>query len=637
MNPDPLTHVETVMFNPIPTTNHVTGAPWVVSPVTFCTAAASLAILGGCGGSDEGSTTATSASAPIVQPTTSEAGSTGSAAAGGPEQAAGTHDLEQAAVDLVDLVPNTATAYVEFASMDALEEAVLRFRSEGDMEGLVEWEPMDMLTPFLRAGVDVQKMSSSQPFALALAPVPGTDEQSTILILPAADEAPLVRSIAAMTAEQFTATRCPGNYLLIQHEDLPATPESRGSAEVTERLPQGFMRGRMDTETLIEVLGPYLSSAAEEINEQYRIARPYMAGNEVTQFDTEVLFEALRGAPEVAFGLELEADRVTAHARLVGHEDSPRDQYTGPRIESRVLEGLSRHVYGSDPFARIVAFEPEDVLSRLKATWSVICQSEVIHGRDSRNLTHPTLEMGPSAQAAIQAAVLKMLGSFENAAAVSFEMGPSRAFAAIYLISSDPARTREAISLMLAKCDLDSWGFEMALPVRSIVEETLVEDYSVRFDTRRIDFDGRAAMREAFKTYLGDSKLHLKVATSGDHVLLLLGGDTPATLQRIREFSSEAPVDRRIAEAAELVEDYNDVQVHHSDVIQLIADVANLRSLHAGEAPPVSIREIRRKAVDEPAQITIWSAVDEDDIVMGTSFELSGLRSAVEAVNHSGL
>ncbi len=632
-----MTQVETAMLNPTPTPNPLTGLPSAVSPVTVRAMVVSLALLGGCGGPDEDPATATSASAPIVQPATSEARSTAPDAATGEEQAADTPDTERAEVDLVDLVPNTATAYVEFASMDALEEAVLRFRSEGDMDGLVEWEPMDMLTPFLTAGVDVQRMDASEPFALALAPIPGTGQQSTVLILPAADEAPLVRSIAAMTAEQFTATRCPGNYLLIQHEDLAATPESRGSAAVTEKLPRGFMRGRMNTKTLIDVLGPYLSSATEEINEQYRIARPYMAGNEVTQFDTEVLFEALRVAPEVAFGLELEADRVTAHVRLVDHEDTSGDRPPGPRIESRVLEGLSRHVYGSDPFARIVAFEPEDVLSRLEDTWSEICHSELLHGRDSRNRSHPTLDMDPSAEAAIQAAVLKMLGSFESAAAVSFEMGPSRAFAAVYLISSDTARTREAISLMLAKCDLDSWGFEMALPVRTIVEETLVEDYAVRFDTRRIDFDGRAAMREAFKTYLGDSKLHLKVATSGDHVLLLLGGDTPVTVQRIREFSSEAPVDRRIAEAAELVEDYHDVQVHHSDVIQLIADIANLRSLHAGEAPPVSIREIRRRAEDEPAQITIWSAVDDGDMVLGTSFELSGLRSAVEAIDHSGL
>ncbi len=514
---------------------------------------------------------------------------------------------------------------------------MLRIRSEGDLDGLVEWEPMDMLTPFLGAGVDVQKMSAAHPFAIALAPIPGTDEQSTVLILPAVDQKPLVRSIAAMASEQFTATRFEGDYVVIQHEALEATPESRGAAKVTQTLPEGFMRGRMCAKDLIETLGPYITSATEEVNEQYRIARPYLAGNEVTQFDAEILFDALRGAQEIAFGLELEADRVTAHARLVDREEAAQDGPVGPQIEGRVLEALSRHIYGADPFARIVAFEPEEVLDRLKGAWDVISGSRLIYGRGSRGRAYPGMDMGPSAQAAIQAAVLKMLRSFEDAAAVSFGLEPGEAYAAIYLVSSDPARTREAISLMLAKCDLDSWGFEMALPVRTIVEETLVEDYSVRFDTRRIDFDERAAMREAFKTYLGDSKLHLKVATSGDHVLMLLGGDTPGTMQRVRDFSEESPVDARIAEAAELVEDYEYVQVHHSDVIRLIADVTSLRSLHIGDAPPVSIREIRRRAEDDPAQITIWNAVDGDDTVMGASFELSGLRSAVEAVKLSGL
>jgi hypothetical protein len=622
------------MSNPIP--EHVVGLRPTVSPFAAGAAITALVALAGCGGEGEESPS-TSAAAPVVPVIQHQAAPSSPPSAAGEEGDATSTADTRPGINLVDLVPNSATAYVEFESLNALEEAVLRIRSEGDLDGLVEWEPMDMLTPFLAAGVDVQKMSAAHPFALALAPIPGTDEQSTVLILPAVDQKPLVRSIAAMASEQFTATRFDGDYVVIQHEELEATPESRGSAEVTQKLPDGFMRGRMTVSDLIETLGPYITSATDEVNEQYRIARPYLAGNEVTKFDTETLFEALRGAREVAFGLELEADRVTAHARLVDLEEVAEDAPLGPQIERRVLEALSRHIYGSDPFARIVAFEPEEVLDRLKGAWEVISGSTLIYGRGSRGRTYPGMDMGASAQAAIQAAVLKMLRSFEDAAAVSFGLEPGEAYAAVYLVSSDPARTREAISLMLAKCDLDSWGFEMALPVRSIVEETLVEDYSVRFDTRRIDFDERAAMREAFKTYLGDSKLHLKVATSGDHVLLLLGGDTPGTMQRVREFSEESPVDARIAEAAELVEEYEYAQVHHSDVIRLIADVTSLRSLHVGDAPPVSIREIRRQAEDDPAQVTIWNAVDGGDAVMGASFELSGLRSAVEAVKLSGL
>jgi len=231
---------------------------------------------------------------------------------------------------------------------------------------------MDMLTPFLGAGVDVQKMSAAHPFAMALAPIPGTDEQSTVLILPAVDQKPLVRSIAAMASEQFTATRFDGDYVVIQHEDLHATPESRGSAEVTQKLPDGFLRGRMSAGNLIETIGPYITSATDEVNEQYRIARPYLAGNEVTQFNAETLFDALRGAEEIAFGLELDADRVTAHARLVDRGEAEGVEVTGPKIEGRVLEALSRHIYGCDPFARIVAFEPAEALDRLTAETRVV-------------------------------------------------------------------------------------------------------------------------------------------------------------------------------------------------------------------------------------------------------------------------
>ena len=72
----------------------------------------------------------------------------------------------------------------------------------------------------------------------------------------------------------------------------------------------------------------------------------------------------------------------------------------------------------------------------------MISTSELIHGRRSRESSDSALALTvePSALAAMQAAVLKMLRSFENASAVSFGLEPGDAYAAIYLISSDPAR-----------------------------------------------------------------------------------------------------------------------------------------------------------------------------------------------------
>ena len=621
---------------PNPISSFVLGALPTVPPSTTGALPLALALLSGCGGTGEVEPPATNAAAPVNQLVHAEV-SAPVALPADPVHAAAAS--ERTDINLSDYVPNTATTFVEFESLEALEDSVLRFRSEGGMDGLVEWEPMDMLAPFIGAGVDVQKMSTEHPFALAIAPLPRTGEQTTVLILPAVDETPLVRSIAAMTAEQLTATRREGDYIIIQHEDLDARPDAYGAAEVTEQLPPGFIRGRMDTGDLVEVLGPYLNSAVDQINEQYRIARPYLGGSEINQINADDLLESLEGANQVAFGLDLDADRVVVHARLESLGTDADHQAPRPKVPTRVLRALSRHVYGSDAFTRVVAFEPEEVLDRLEDAWDVISGSQVIHGRGSRggSRSPAVFSVDSTTRDAMQASILEMLCSFEDAATVSFGLEPGDAYAAVYLLSADPARTREAISLMLAKCDLESWGFEMALPVRSVVEGTLVEDYSVRFDTRRIDFDGRAAMREAFKTYLGDSKLHLKVATSGDHVLLLLGGDTLGTTKRIRDFDGESPVDSRIAEAAGLVEDHEGAQVHYSDAIQLIADIASLRSIHINDAPPVSIRELRRQAEDDPAQITVWNAIDGDGEVFGASFELSGLRSAVEAIKYSGL
>ena len=544
----------------------------------------------------------------------------------------------RASLDLGRFVPNHATGYVEFESMEALEELVLRFRSEGGLEGLVEWQPSDLLAPFQGAGLDVRNMRHDAPFALALAPLPGSGETTTVLVLPALDQAPLVRSIAAMSAAQRTATRVQGDYVVIQHEDLPATADARGAAPVTEALPPGVVRGRMTPDDLTASLAPLLAEAVDALNERYRVARPHVPRGDLEQLDHRDLLAPLQAAEEVAFGLELDLDRVEVHARLMGSAVA-RGRAAAPAVHGRVLEALGRHLDPADAFGRLLVFDPEDALEDLLSAWRALSTHRVLIGDAPAGIPAgtPGLEITAAARGQMQAALLEMLETFEGAAALSLGLEPGEAHAALHLVSNDPARTREAISLLLAKCDLDGWGFEMALPVRGLVEETVVEDYCVRFDTRRVDFDERAALRESFKRYLGDSKLHLKVATAEDHVLLLLGGDTPAAARRIRAFGDAGARDGRIAAATERVGDLTDVEVHHSDLIRLIADAACLRSACQGEAPPATTRELRRRVEDDPAHLTTWSAVEGDDEVLGAAFELGGLRSALVAFERSGL
>ncbi|MEM8711825.1 MAG: hypothetical protein AAGG01_12805 [Planctomycetota bacterium] len=231
----------------------------------------------------------------------------------------------------------------------------------------------------------------------------------------------------------------------------------------------------------------------------------------------------------------------------------------------------------------------------------------------------------------------RMLRSFRPGAAVSFQMEPSKAHVAIYLSAIQPERAREAISLLLSRCDLESWGFEMALPIRSMMDGTLVEDYSVRFDTRRLDFDRRAAMRNAFKTYLGDSSLHLKVATSGSHVLVVLGGDTMAVDERIRDFSDRGHADSSVIAAIDRVSMTDAASIWRGDLVQIFGQISGLGAMAEGHSVAETHRDLVREVGDNTAPFVFWTGPRGSDEVFGASFDLHSLSVAFDAFKGSGL
>jgi len=542
-------------------------------------------------------------------------------------------------IDLTQYVPNNALAYIEIRSMDALEEALLRFSAIAELAGQSPWTPVDAMLPLTSAGVDPSRVDRTAPIGIALAPVPGEFVPGLVLIVPAATDAPIVHSIAAMKSRRMDASRVAGGYVVLQHDQMPGA-EFTGNAAVTEHLPEGFIRGRVSVAAIRPLLAPYVRDLASSLNEQYRLARPRVSDSRLKKLDAEAVLDQLEVAEQIAFGLDLVHDQIDIEFRLVQSDRVDASSDTGRAtidVDATTLTELSRHIQTDDSLSLILGFDRTTMLDDLEVSWESAQSTDVVTLGDGKDTADSDLSLDLSGLESIEESVSRMLDSFEPGTAISISLEPAKAYAAIYLATEDPTRARDAISLLLSKCDLKTWGFEMSLPIRSKVDGITVEDYSVRFDTRKIGFDRRATMRAGFKTFLGDSTLHVKVAVSGDHVLLLLGGDTVAVSRRIRAFDSESLADEKIAKAVSRANRGSGATVVHLDLVQLLSQIAGFGAIASGESASYSHREIVREVGIESAQFTFWSSVDGDDELLGATFDLGELARAFEAFKTSGL
>lgn len=598
-----------------------TFAPWVVT--------ASL-VLAGCGSDSE--------PAPPTTPAPTAAGATTmGAAASGPQpgiaiESAGEDSGQAPAIerkgnlDLRQFVPDNAVAYFECSSLDDLEAAVMRLNNAMELSETLGNTAALATMPLVNVGIDPSRIDRNAPIAMAFAPVPGELFPSPIFVAPALDNTPVVNSASALTARGLKARRVADGYIVVEPISLgPATP--RGAASVTQDLLEGVLSGHFDTETFIPLLAPGLYEIADRLNENYRVSRPKTSAKELYEFDADPILEALREPRALAFGVALDADQATVSLRFVG--DPTADGETGPQAPaeavSAALNELCQYISDEDPLSSLVSFHSESAARNIASLMDSVNERAASRGLlEGLSIQGETfLAMGD--------AIEKMLTSFQPGASVSMQFEPAKAHLAIYLATDDPTRARDAISLLLSKCEYETWGFEMALPIRSMMERTLVEDYSVRFDTRRLDFDQRAKTRTAFKTLLGDSSLHLKVATSDHHVLILLGGDTLAVNSRIRDFSTAKPADRNLLRAIAAVDGADSTRIYQTDFVRLFGQVAGLKAVAEGKSVAETYRQITREIGEGSAPFTGWRAKSGGDTLLGATFPLEALSKAFDA------
>lgn len=543
-------------------------------------------------------------------------------------------DDEARTIDLTSHVPDNALAYFECESLDALEEAMLRYSLlAGDGSDAREAGAFASM-PLVSVGVDPSKIDQTAPIAIAFAPVPGELFPAATVIVPSLTEGPIVNSVAALTARGMKARRIEGGYVVVEHVKMTDS-DARGNAHIAQDLPMGLIRGRFNTQTFIPLLTPALYECADELNESYRISQPKRAPSQLRQFDADLLLAELRKPEEIAFGLELDGDRAGVTIRKIGGDVTSSNVSDSPTDLAASLNELAHHIDLDDPMSMLIGFNEETAFADFRRTWARF-QDEFEEEEEDEDRIGG-MRIDDEALESIGDSVQEMLSSFRPGAAVSFQFEPAKAHLAIYLAAKDASRAREAISLLLSQCELEEWGFEMALPIRSMLDRTLVEDYSVRFDTRRLDFDRRAKMREVFKTFLGDSTLHLKVATSDNHVLVLLGGDTTAVDARIRDFDSKGLADIDVVRAINAVDGADAATVLRTDFVQLFGQFAGLEAVSEGRSVADTFREIQRESGDDSASFTFWDAEISGDRILGAMFDIHALTTAFDAYKSSGL
>ncbi len=633
---------------PHPCSPRQTAAPTPPARLRASFLAAALVLTSSCGGDETPAEvavdpSATSSSAP-VQPAGGvvvEATTTTSGTSTDEFQEEEDTGYDREAADLRAQVPDTALAYFEFESLTTLEEFSLRIATltEAPPEMLIGVSLAAL--PIAGVGIDLSRIDREARIALAYVPVPGDFFPSPIVIVPASDEGPVVESLRAIANRGLRVRRIEGGYVVIEPAGLDDTA-SRGGSALTNDLPEAAIRGRFDTETFLPLLNPSLEPIADALEESYRKSRPRGWTGDYPDFSPANFTQHLRGCEQVGFGIGMDGDRVSVDLRLVDYNESAYGNGQSALDVSTTLDELSHHLDTAAPVAFVTAFDPETAVQALRSLWErrdewTLFDGVDIFQTDEEDERNSRSELSKSALDSMELAMIRMLESFQPGAGVAFQMEPSKAHLAIYLAARNPDRAREAISLLLSKCDLETWGFEMALPIRSMMDGTLVEDYNVRFDTRRLDFDSRAAMRNGFKTYLGDSSLHLKVASVGRHVLVILGGDTTAVDMRIREFSDKGLANIEYVRAADQAANGDTATIWHVDLVDALAQVSGLGAVSRGTSVADSHRDMKRDAGDSSAPFIIWNTLEGLDSVYGASFDLFSLKAAFEAFKNSNL
>ncbi|MEZ6015798.1 MAG: hypothetical protein R3F49_11830 [Planctomycetota bacterium] len=498
------------------------------------------------------------------------------------------------------LVPSDTVAVVRIASMAALEDAILKVSAIAERAGNPVPIRNSLMLAFAQAGVEWNKVREREPIVVAVRLPAGKSEPEFIAYLPVA--------LAGPSNDVAQQTEVEGDYLALTQpgKSVPAA----APPDWCDGVPAGLMRARVDAKALLKRFGPLVPMAlqsfmpagdtppelaAEVARQQAELLAMIQS---VRQLDLTVDLDG--GQLELAAALDVEGGPIAASASQRGN----------------ALASLARHLSLDAPLAGALSFDVDNAeqsgAEQLSAMLGVVPEP-----------MRATLS-------ALHDASLSFLGAFEPGAITLVDPTPGSMYVAWIMSSKDPARSRDALGELLGAVDFDALGFDLSLPVRSRIGGAVVENFALRFDTRRLDFDARAQMRTAFESFLGDESVHIMIATSGQEVMFVLGGDTPATQARIRAFSNPSGIPDELKAGLAAIGDSNPASVWRVDAARLLTLGAEFNAAATGGSAAAARRDALRTQPNlGSVPLVLWGGTRTDSAFGGLSVDLDDLESAM--------
>jgi hypothetical protein len=498
------------------------------------------------------------------------------------------------------LVPADTVAVVRIASLAALEAALLEVGAVAERAGNALHLQEHLKLALSRVGLDPTLVRSGEPIVAAIRLPQGSNEPEVVVY------APLTRTVkdpSGMTAQ----TALEGDYVAITRAGITA-PEP-GCPAWCEGLDGDLVSMRADLRRIGRRFAPMVSMAlargmdtrglppetAQQVRQQQEMLLELLSS--ARQLDLEIGLTS--GKLTIATGVEVEGGPVAAQASTRGN----------------VLSALARHLASDAPIVAALAYDPansaqsgtDDLAAALSMLPPGMAESfESVHG-----------------------SFLDFLQSFALGAIVQVDPTPGAMHMALVMRSNDPTASRSALGDLLAAFDLDRLGFDLSLPERQRLGGAVVEDFTFRFDTRRLDFDARAGMRRAFASFLGDEDLHLFVAATGNEMMFLLGGDTSTTQSRLRRFAEPGEAPPELAARLAEVGNANPGAVWRVDLGRLVTLGAELEAAANGGSGAAARREAER-AVPGLGRVPliVWGAARPDRAFGGLEVDLEDLEGA---------
>jgi len=500
----------------------------------------------------------------------------------------------------LQLVPADTLAVLRIASLATLSGAALKISAIAERTGNDASLDARLKLALLQAGVDLTSLRQNDPIVMAVRMPQGSLEPQFVVYAPWVGD-PLPEN------DTMRQTSVAGNYIAITQPGVEAPPSA--PPDWCTDLGTGLLHMRVDVRSAMRRAGPMLPVIMAKVLPTDGLQATFAL--EVHRQRTQ-LMELLQGAHWIDAIVNLNEGKLSL-ATEIEVEGGPLSAQASKR--GNPLAPLARHLAADVPMVGAVAF---DVQNEAQMDNEELLQALELLPKEVREAVHT-----------LYSSSVDFMGRFDPGAVMLLDPTPGSMHVACVLQSSDPVQARAAFGDMLAMLDFDAIGFDLSLPERSRIGNAVVEDFKFRFDTRKLDFDARSAMRTAFESFLGDADLHFQIASTGREMMFVLGADTAATTARVRAFSAPNGAPPDLAAGLAALGKANPGWVWRIDVARFLTLQDEVRAALMGESAAAARRDALRRQPDVGSvPVVIWAGIQGSRAVGGLEVHLDHLERA---------